>query len=55
MSNVCKQGERGLTITWLRADLAKAPPPGTYDLVTAHFLHIPRAEQPRRLHPAGLT
>jgi Methyltransferase domain len=38
--------ERGLTITWLRADLAKAPPPGTYDLVTAHFLHIPRAEQP---------
>jgi protein-L-isoaspartate O-methyltransferase len=41
-----RASERGLTITWLRADLAKTPPPGTYDLVTAHFLHIPRAEQP---------
>lgn len=37
--------ERGLAITWLHADLAKAPVPGTYDLVTAHFLHIPKAEQ----------
>ncbi len=37
--------ERGLTITWLHADLAKTPLPGTYDLVTAHFLHLPKAEQ----------
>jgi SAM-dependent methyltransferase len=38
--------ERGLTITWLHADLAQAPAPGTYDLVTAHFLHVPKSEQP---------
>ena len=37
--------ERGLAITWLHADLAKAPAPGTYDLVTAHFLHVTKAEQ----------
>lgn len=37
--------ERGLTITWLHADLAKTPAPGTYDLVTTHFLHVPKADQ----------
>jgi SAM-dependent methyltransferase len=37
--------ERGLAIDWLHADLAKAPAPGTYDFVTAHFLHVPKAEQ----------
>jgi SAM-dependent methyltransferase len=41
-----RASERGLAITWLHADLAKTPPPGTYDLVTAHYLHIPRSEQP---------
>jgi SAM-dependent methyltransferase len=38
-----RAGALGLDITWLRADLASAPPPGTYDLVTAHFLHAPAA------------
>jgi SAM-dependent methyltransferase len=37
--------ERGLAITWLHADLAKVPAPEAYDLVTAHFLHVPKAEQ----------
>jgi len=37
--------ERGLAITRLHADLAKAPAPGTYDLVTTHFLHVPKSEQ----------
>jgi thioredoxin reductase len=32
----------GLEITWLHADLAVSPAPGAYDLVTAHFLHVPR-------------
>jgi 2-polyprenyl-3-methyl-5-hydroxy-6-metoxy-1,4-benzoquinol methylase len=41
-----RASERGLAITWLHADLAKAPAPGTYDLVTAHFLHVPKSEQP---------
>jgi 2-polyprenyl-3-methyl-5-hydroxy-6-metoxy-1,4-benzoquinol methylase len=40
-----RASERGLTITWLHADLAKASAPGTYDLVTAHFLHVPKSEQ----------
>jgi thioredoxin reductase/SAM-dependent methyltransferase len=38
-------GERGLIIDWLHADLAKAPAPGTYDLVTTHFLHVPKPDQ----------
>jgi SAM-dependent methyltransferase len=40
-----RASERGLAITWLHADLAKAPAPETYDLVTAHFLHVPKSEQ----------
>jgi predicted O-methyltransferase YrrM len=35
----------GLDIHWLHANLAKELVPGTYDLVTTHFLHIPKAEQ----------
>jgi 2-polyprenyl-3-methyl-5-hydroxy-6-metoxy-1,4-benzoquinol methylase len=40
-----RASERGLPITWLRADLAKVAAPGTYDLVSAHFLHVPKSEQ----------
>jgi trans-aconitate methyltransferase len=36
-------GRLGLDVTWLAADLAATPPPETYDLVTAHFLHVPSA------------
>jgi len=35
----------GLDIQWVHADLARTPPPGTYDLVTAHFLHLPAADR----------
>lgn len=41
-----RASDRGLAITWLHADLAKASAPGTYDLVAAHFLHVPKSEQP---------
>ena len=34
---------RGLDITWLHADLALTPIQGTYDLVTSHYMHMPRA------------
>ena len=40
-----RASERSLAITWLHADLAKTSAPGTYDLVTAHFLHVPKPEQ----------
>jgi 2-polyprenyl-3-methyl-5-hydroxy-6-metoxy-1,4-benzoquinol methylase len=40
-----RASERGLAITWLHADLAKVSVPGRYDLVTAHFLHVPKSEQ----------
>jgi SAM-dependent methyltransferase len=40
-----RASERGLAITWLHADLAKAAAPGTYDLVTAHYVHVPKADQ----------
>jgi thioredoxin reductase/SAM-dependent methyltransferase len=36
-----RAGQLGLDIEWLHADLARTPIPGTYDLVTAHFLHMP--------------
>jgi len=49
-----RASERGLTVTWLHANLAKVPAPGTYDLVTAHFLHVPKADQqPLFRHLAG--
>jgi predicted O-methyltransferase YrrM len=41
-----RASERGLTVTWLHADLTKASAPGTYDLVTAHFLQVPKSDQP---------
>jgi len=41
-----RASERGLAITWLQADLAASAAPGTYDLVTSHFLHVPKSEQP---------
>jgi predicted methyltransferase len=34
-----------LDISWLHADLTRTTVPGTYDLVTAHFLHLPKAAQ----------
>jgi SAM-dependent methyltransferase len=36
-----RAGQLGLDITWLHLDLAAAPPPATYDLVTAFYLHLP--------------
>jgi 2-polyprenyl-3-methyl-5-hydroxy-6-metoxy-1,4-benzoquinol methylase len=35
----------GLDVTWLHADLTRSPAPQTYDLVTAHFLHLPPADR----------
>lgn len=35
--------QRGLDITWLHADLAVTPIQGMYDLVTSHYMHMPRA------------
>lgn len=40
-----RASERGLAISWLHADLAREPAPGTYDLVTSHFLHVPKSDQ----------
>jgi thioredoxin reductase/2-polyprenyl-3-methyl-5-hydroxy-6-metoxy-1,4-benzoquinol methylase len=40
-----RAGQLGLDITWLHADLARVPAPGTYDLVTSHFLHLPAADR----------
>jgi SAM-dependent methyltransferase len=36
-----RAGKLGLDITWLHTDLTRPPAPQTYDLVTAHFLHLP--------------
>jgi SAM-dependent methyltransferase len=37
---------RGLTVTWVRADLLADPPaPAAFELVTAHFMHLPAAER----------
>jgi SAM-dependent methyltransferase len=41
-----RASERGLDISWLHADLVHTRPPGSYDLVTTHFLHVPKSEQP---------
>ena len=38
--------ERGLEIAWVHLDLTREPAPETYDLVCAHFLHLPA--EPRR-------
>ena len=45
--------ERGVDVTWQHADLTREPAPGTFDLVTAHFLHYPPAQ--RRIALAHLT
>ena len=36
--------ELGLEITWRHTDLARNSVPGTYDLVTAEYLHLPAAD-----------
>jgi thioredoxin reductase/SAM-dependent methyltransferase len=36
----------GLDITWLHADLTRAPVAGTFDLVSAHYVHV--GIEPRR-------
>jgi len=33
----------GLEVTWLHLDLTREPAPQSYDLVSAHFLHMPAA------------
>lgn len=38
--------ERGVEVTWLHLDLSREPAPGTYDLVTSHFVHLPRDRRP---------
>jgi SAM-dependent methyltransferase len=44
LARAAAQADRlGLDITWVHADLTTHPAPGTYDLVTAHFLHLPPA------------
>jgi SAM-dependent methyltransferase len=40
-----RASEQGLDITWLHADLSKTPAPQTYELVAAHFLHVPKSDQ----------
>ena len=34
--------QRGVEVTWQHLDLTRTTPDATYDLVTAHFLHLPR-------------
>jgi protein-L-isoaspartate O-methyltransferase len=36
----------GLKVTWQHLDLTRQPAPGTYDLVTAHYLHLPVMQRP---------
>jgi SAM-dependent methyltransferase len=37
-----RAGKLGLNINWVRSDLSLEPAAGTFDLVTAHFLHLPQ-------------
>jgi thioredoxin reductase/SAM-dependent methyltransferase len=37
----------GLDVTWEHLDLTRVPAPDTYDLVSAHYLHLPA--EPRRV------
>jgi SAM-dependent methyltransferase len=40
--------DRGLTVSWLQADLlAWVPPAGAFDLVVLMFIHLPAAERER--------
>ena len=42
MEKAAAQAEqRGLDVTWRQLDLTAEPAPGTYDLVTSHYLHLP--------------
>lgn len=36
----------GLSIDWVHLDITETPPPATYDLVTAFYLHLPEAARP---------
>jgi thioredoxin reductase len=38
--------EAGLDIDWQHLDLTREPVPGTFDLVTASYLHLPAARRP---------
>ncbi|WP_235498097.1 class I SAM-dependent methyltransferase [Frankia sp. R43] len=38
--------ELGHDIAWLHIDLSEHEAPGTFDLVTAHYLHLPPARRP---------
>jgi SAM-dependent methyltransferase len=51
LKRAAAQGKlQGLDVTWKHADLLQdPPPPGTYDLVTAHYMHLPSVER-RRLY-----
>lgn len=43
LERAAAEAERlGLTVTWQHLDLARDPLPGTYDLVSAHYLHLPK-------------
>ena len=35
----------GVTVTWLHADLTAEPVAGSFDLVSAHYLHLPEAQR----------
>ena len=35
----------GLRISWLQADLIEWNPPASYDLVSAQFMHLPKAQR----------
>ncbi|MBA2559095.1 MAG: NAD(P)/FAD-dependent oxidoreductase [Propionibacteriales bacterium] len=38
-------GELRLEVNWLHTDLVRDSPPGSYDLVSSFFLHLPAAER----------
>jgi SAM-dependent methyltransferase len=37
--------DAGVNVTWLVGDLVNEPAPAQYDLVTSHFLHVPKSMQ----------
>jgi SAM-dependent methyltransferase len=38
--------DAGVEIEWVVLDLVNEAPPSQYDLVTSHFLHLPKPQQP---------
>ncbi|HEX7354436.1 MAG TPA: class I SAM-dependent methyltransferase [Mycobacteriales bacterium] len=38
--------ERGLEVSWVHLDLSRDEAPGTYDLVSSHFVHLPLDRRP---------